>query len=904
MGNSDSSLTPQTHGQSCRAMLVKMSPNVQFIKSEQKMVPFFAALIRCTERSLRGISRDQSLAFVQNVILDVTKSNTGDVALLRKLWLQFFEAAKTARADVITAAILVSWLEFDKDFNGTMSLDELSRLVVGLNFDASLTSVLKTRIASQKSKCFTFPELAEIINEFMEWHELQPAWEIAVSSTTSPSKNQQQADDDDLADFDVVNSDTRRMTRDEFFNFLVVSQGETPERASQYGLTIMNTCSSHKDQTLTRQDFLRFLTDPAMNSVLNWSQMYMLTQDMSKPITDYYINSSHNSYLIGDQLTSDSSVQAYRDQLLGGCRSVELDVWDGADGKPKVTHGMTQCSAITFEDTCKGIMDTAFKNSPYPVTLSLDLHASAEQQLVMVSMMKNIFKDHIAYPKWEGGCKRSGYVVTPDSHKYKIFIKAKRLPGPMATTGAAIYHPKEAVKVDDWMVVEERGKGWGEKTNRRNGQHGDGATVSEGGGDVAGIAGRDEDDDADEGVILPHARAMTVIPLAMDHKSRLIRFYEKYNPDRLSQIDSILQKYNGGDVEMWNQLISKYGPEPGAVQIQNQQHHQSPCCSSSSNAVATTNDGDEQVVDDVVLGGGKQSRVAGSNVGGGREHDGLQQKKPKVPHKAPCRALSDMIFMESLGFKGFDDPHCNMHECTSIHESNSRKYIVEHRDDFIALNRRRIQRIYPSGARIDSSNFHPQVHWNVGCQMLAMNFQDTAYEMRFYHSRFWENARCGYVLKPDFLRVPGMPFPTVDNTDRAVQLTIEILSGFNLPKPVGADRDSEVIDPYIYAMIEGPYFEPKQKLGRTKTLDDNGFRPDWSGHEQSKMSIRVPIPELTTVILQCYDEDVTVDDFLAEAFLPVHLIRPGYRCVRLWDLKGRGLAQSFLMVKVEVTKVI
>ncbi|KAI0844626.1 PLC-like phosphodiesterase [Daldinia vernicosa] len=72
--------------------------------------------------------------------------------------------------------------------------------------------------------------------------------------------------------------------------------------------------------------FLHYMTSSAANAL---APAALDPHRLSWPLASYYISSSHNTYLTGNQLNSDSDADAYRNVLLRGCRCVEIDVWDG-----------------------------------------------------------------------------------------------------------------------------------------------------------------------------------------------------------------------------------------------------------------------------------------------------------------------------------------------------------------------------------------------------------------------------------------------------------------------------------------------------------------------------------------------------------------------------------------------
>uniref|UniRef100_A0A8C7SVP2 Phosphoinositide phospholipase C n=1 Tax=Oncorhynchus mykiss TaxID=8022 RepID=A0A8C7SVP2_ONCMY len=515
---------------------------------------------------------------------------------------------------------------------------------------------------------------------------------------------------------------------------------------------------------ITLEGFSRYLVSDE-NGVIPPEKLDQ-SEDMTFPLSHYFINSSHNTYLTAGQLAGSSSVEMYRQVMLAGCRCVELDCWKGrtAEEEPVITHGFTMTSEICFKEVIEAIAECAFKTSPFPVILSFENHVdSPKQQAKMAEYCRSIFGDALLIDPLEKYPLESGVPLpSPQELMGKILIKNKKSHKPSAAHG-----------------------------NKQLAEHPANQSAAE--------------------------------EQATDEPS---------SPNNITADSSLLS----GEIE--------------------------------------AEDDDDDDGDDC-----KKT----SDEGTAEEREAIATEE-----------MSTLVnYVQPTKFNSFEASKKvnRSYQMSSFVETKALEHLTKSPVEFVEYNKQQLSRIYPKGTRVDSSNYMPQLFWNAGCQLVALNFQTIDLSMQLNLGMYEYNGKSGYRLKPEFMRRPDKHFdPFAESTvDGIVANTVKvkIISGqFLSDKKVGV---------YIELDMFGLPVDTRRKALKTKTSQSNAINPVWD--EEPIIFKKVVLPTLASLRIAAFEEG---GKFIGHRIIPVPAIRPGYRYIGLRNEKNQSLILPAVFVYIEV----
>ncbi|XP_040268094.1 1-phosphatidylinositol 4,5-bisphosphate phosphodiesterase beta-2 [Bufo bufo] len=496
------------------------------------------------------------------------------------------------------------------------------------------------------------------------------------------------------------------------------------------------------------------------NSVVSMDKL-LVNQDMNQPLTHYFINSSHNTYLTAGQFSGVSSPEMYRQTLLSGCRCVELDCWKGKppEEEPIITHGFTMTTEILFKDVIEAIAESAFKTSPCPIILSFENHVdSAKQQAKMAEYCRTIFGDMLLTDVLEKFPLKAGCPIpSPNDLQGKILIKNKK--------NQAFLSSEKKAQTNDPASAEQG--------NFLTNENSDNQAEEEAG----------KEGESDEVV-------------------------ENVNEEEIKQMQS-----------------------------------------------------DEGTA--------------------GQEATAYEEMSSLVNYIQPVKFDSFEVSAQKN----------QSYVISSFVETKAYDLLTKFPVQFVEYNKRQMSRIYPKGTRMDSSNYMPQMFWNAGCQMVALNFQTMDVAMQHNMGLFEFNGRSGYILKHEFMRRADKQFDpfTVDRIDVVVAntLSITIISGQFL-----SDKS---VKTYVEVELFGLPGDPKRKYKTKLTSTANSLNPVWK--EEPFVFEKILMPEMASLRVAAFEEG---GKFIGHRIIPVDVIRSGYHHMCLRSESNMPLTMPSLFVYVEV----
>lgn len=532
-------------------------------------------------------------------------------------------------------------------------------------------------------------------------------------------------------------------------------------------------------------------------------------KDLSKPITNYFISSSHNTYIgLGNQLSGEVSADAYREVLEGDCRCVEIDVWNG-EGSSSSYESQTRTSSRS-KSPCpdRGRQDTEphkrhkrhLSNLSNLSTLSTHSLPAAAQSLVDIMDQKwqelsETMRDyghsrsrsrsrggHSPKPSDASASMSQLHLALPAaSHSSTSLDRELLIPNDIGEH--TLRHVRSAESLRFRSQKSSRSRSRSREPRKRVEPEVTHAHTVQGLGDL-GLARRIPLREVCR-VIKESAFKTNKLPVIVslevhatgEQQDMMVEIMKEEWGDHL--LDARLEGCNPDERQprleelMEKILVKVKRPAQTGIGLHK---------GGSQLTVPTLHDDDLSGSDDERLS------VAGDSPSQGSESSQLS-KRSKAKTKIGEALGKLAIYTHSERYKDFSSPGAQtLSHIFSIDEYKILKlHQTKHRDMFVH-NRKYFMRAYPHSTRVNSTNLDPSLYWRKGVQMVALNWQRAHVdEAMMLNSAMFESEQ-GWVLKPQgYLSSDNTTSQAEAGSHRNLKLRITVLAGQHLPFPGDVD---------------------------------------------------------------------------------------------------------------------